>query len=241
MGNTLKFLLEYQEYIDNIENSNKDLYIYDEIKKRSKFDRLTLVEGLILTYPIDKSVNILKKRFPELDIQVETDGDIFIQGFTNKIDKYLPLITNIGYFISKITIDGKEWKIDFKNDDKPIAIYLEPKYDYEVPIPDKLYHASPIKFKDKILKFGLSPRSGNKLSKHPERIYLTDNLNNAIYFGNYLKNKENNDWYKNGYCIYSVNGKAISKLYSDINLREGGYYTLNNINPNDIKLIKEIL
>jgi hypothetical protein len=30
MGNTFKFTLEYKEYIDNIENSEKDNYIYNE-------------------------------------------------------------------------------------------------------------------------------------------------------------------------------------------------------------------
>ena len=34
-----------------------------------------------------------------------------------------------------------------------------------------------LKYKDKILKYGLSPRSGSKISNHPERIYLTDSLN----------------------------------------------------------------
>jgi hypothetical protein len=69
MGNTFKFILEYREYIDNIENPEKDNYIYNEILKRTKFDRLAIVEGLIHTHPIDKSVNILNRRFPELTIE----------------------------------------------------------------------------------------------------------------------------------------------------------------------------
>lgn len=153
MGN-FKFILEYNEYIKNIDNSNDDsnddLYIYNEIKKRTKFNRLTLTEGLIKTYPIDKSISILKKRFPELEIELEEDGEIFIKGFTDILSKYLPIITNIGYFISKLTIDGNEWIIDYDNDTKPIAIFIEPKYDYEVAIPNILFHASPLKFKDKI-------------------------------------------------------------------------------------------
>lgn len=242
MGNIFKFLFEYQEYIDNIENSNKDNYIYNEILRRSKFNRLALVEGLIYTYPIDKSVNILKKRFPELKITIENDGEIYIENQSaSKLEKYLPFITNIGYFVSKYTIDGQEWLKNYNNEIKPIAFILEAKYDYEVSIPDKLYHASPIRFKDKILKNGLSPKSGNKLSNHPERIYLTDNMINAISFGNYLRNEEDNQWYKNGYCIYSIEGRHITKLYSDVNFREGGFYTMNNIKPENIKLIKEFL
>lgn len=239
MGDNFKFILEYNEYLENIFNSDKDLYIYGEIKKRTKFGRLSLVEGLIYTCPVDKSINILRRRFPELDIEKEIDDEIFIQNLDNKLNKYLPLITNLGYFISKMTVDGNDWEIEYNDNSKPIAIYLEPKYDYEVSIPDILFHSSPLKLKDKILKYGLSPRSGNKLSKHPERIYLTDDINKAISFGNYLKSEENNEWYKNGYCVYSINGKCLTKLYSDINFREGGYYTMNNIGPNDIKLIKE--
>lgn len=241
MGNIFKFLFEYNDYIKNLHDNSKDLYIYEEIKKRTKFGRLTIVEGLIYTYPIDKSVKILKNRFPELDIEVEKDGDIFIQGLNDNLNKYIPFITNIGYFISKITIDGQEWEIKYKDDSKPIAMYLEPKYDYEVTIPDTLYHTSPLKFRNKILKYGLSPRSGSKISNHPERIYLTDDLNKSIIFGNYLKNEKDNQWYKKGYCIYEIDGESISKLYSDINFREGGYYTMDNISPNNITLVKETI
>ena len=241
MGNTFKFILEYEKYIDNIENSENDIYIYNEILKRTKFGRLAIVEGLIRTHPIEKSANILKRRFPELNIEVE-DGEIYIENQPlQKLEKYIPIITNLGYFISKLTINGQEWIKDFNNDTKPIAFVLESKYDYEVEIPESLYHASPIRFKDKIIKFGLTPKTGNKLSNHPERIYLTDDLNNAIDFGNYLRKEENSEWYKNGYCIYSIKGTGISKLYSDVNFRKGGFYTLNNIKSENIKFIEEFI
>jgi hypothetical protein len=242
MGNTFKFILEYKEYIDNIENSEKDNYIYSEILKRTKFGRLAIVEGLIHTHPIKKSVNVLKTRFPELSIDVEEDGEIYIENQPpQKLEKYLPIITNLGYFISKLTIDGQEWIKEYNSDTEPIAIILEAKYDYEVNIPETLYHASPIKFKHKIIKFGLTPKTGSKLSNHPERIYLTDNLNKCIDFGNYLKEEKDSEWYKNGYCIYSIKGIGITKLYSDINLRQNGFYTLNNIKSENIKLIKEFI
>jgi hypothetical protein len=238
MANTLKFLLEYKEYIDNIEKSSNDDYIYNEIKKRTKFGRLAIVEGLIHTQPVDKTVDILKRRFQELTIEVESDGEIYIENQPpQKLEKYLPLITNLGYFISKLTINGQEWIKEYDINIKPIAFIIEAKYDYEVEIPEILYHASPIKFKDKILKWGLTPKSGNKLSNHPERVYLTDSLEKAISFGEHLK-EEDNEWYKVGFCIYSIEGRGLSKLYSDVNFRQGGYYTLNNIKPENIKLIE---
>jgi hypothetical protein len=242
MGNTFNFILEYRDYIDNIENSDKDKYIYNEILKRTKFGSLSIVEGLIYTQPNDKSVSILKRRFPELKLEIEEDGEIFIENQPpHSLKKYLPIITNLGYFISKITKNGQEWIKEYDINSKPIGFVIEPKYDYQVEIPDILYHASPIKFKHKILKSGLTPKSGNKLSNHPERIYLTDDLNKAINFGNYLKDCENNQWYENGYCVYLVKGEGVSKLYSDVNFRQGGYYTMNNIKPENIKIIKEFV
>lgn len=240
MGNNFKFILEYQKYIENIFDIDDDIHIYSEIQKRTKFNSLTISEGLIFTQPIDKSINILRKRFSNIVIEKEIDGEISLSHLNDELGKYLPLITNLGYFISTLTIDGTEWIKDYNEKTKPLSILLEPKYDYEVNIPEKLYHASPLKYKDRILKNGLSPRSGNKLSKHPERIYLTDDLNNVNLFGNYLPN-EKSVWFKDGYCIYSIDTNDIDKLYSDINYREGGFYIMHGINRDNIKLIKEVI
>lgn len=236
MVDTLKFILEYGDYINDIENSKADNYIYNEIQKRTKFGKLTLTEGLIFTHPIVKSINILKKRFPELSIKNDTDGEIYIENQPpQRLEKYLPLITNLGYFISLITINGNDWIKEFDNETCPIAFYLEPKYDLKVLVPETLYHSSPIKFKDKISKIGFIPKTGNKISNHPERIYLTDDLNTAIAFGENIKNKT-----KSGYCIYKIDGECIDNLYSDINLRSGGFYTLQNISPNHFVLMREV-
>lgn len=229
MGNTFKFLLEYNEYIKNIEDSNLDEYIYDEILKRIKFNNLTITEGLIFTYPINKSINILKRRFPELIVELEEEGDIYIENQPpQSIEKYLPIITNLGYFISKYTIDGNNWLIDFDKNTTPVAFYLEPKYDYKVEVPEVLYHVSPSRYSKKISKIGFIPKTGNKQSNHPERIYLTNSLDVATSFGKNLKEP---------YCIYKIDGGCIKELYSDINLRDGGFYTLQNIKPDFFELI----
>lgn len=236
MGNTFKFILEYRDYISNIEKTDKDDYIYDEILKRTKFGKLSISEGLIFTHPVDKSTSILKRRFSELEVEIEEDGEIYIEiKQPSKIGKYLPIITNLGYFISLYTLDGSNWLKDYNNETEMIAFYLEPKYDIKVDIPSILYHVSPIRFKDKISKIGFIPKSGNKISSHPERIYLTDDLKTAISFGDNIKSETNS-----GYCIYKISGDCIENLYSDINLRNGGFYTLQNISPDNFELIKEI-
>jgi hypothetical protein len=237
VGNNMQFLIDYYQYIDNVDsNQLKDDLIYNEILKRTKFGRLAIVEGLIHTHPVDKSTNILKRRFPELTIEVENDGEIYIENQPpQKLVKYLPIITNLGYFISLATFDGEKWIKEYDNNSSPIAFYLEPKYDLKVTVPEILYHVSPIKFKDKISKIGFIPKTGNKKSNHPDRIYLTDDLNISIRFGENIKNET-----KNGYCIYKIDGKFIDNLYIDINLRDGGFYTLQNISPNSFQLIKEV-
>jgi hypothetical protein len=236
MGNTFKFILEYRDYISNIEKTDKDDYIYNEILKRTKFGKLSISEGLIFTHPVDKSTNVLKRRFSELKVEIEEDGEIYIEiEKPSKIGKYLPIITNLGYFISLYTLDGSNWLKYYNNDTEMIALYLEPKYDLKVDIPNILYHVSPVRFKDKISKIGFIPKTGNKISKHPERIYLTDDLKTAINFGDNIKSETNSE-----YCIYKISGDCIENLYSDINLRNGGFYTLQNIPPDKFELIKEI-
>lgn len=237
MGNKMLFLLNYRQYLENIDllTHDDDLSIYESFKQQSKNGYLVLTEGLIKTFPLEKSINIIKKRFPNLHIEIEKDGEIYIEGDMIELENYLPIFNNLGYFISTYTINGTDWLKDYNDNTKPSVLYLEPKYDIEIDnIPNTLYHASPLKFKNKIIKIGFIPKTGNKLSKHPERIYLTDNLKTATFFGENMKKEEG------GYCIWKINGKCVSKLYSDINLRDNGYYALNNIHPKCFELIKEI-
>lgn len=238
MGNKMSFLMDYNQYLKNIDilSEKDDISMYENFKQHSKNGYLVLTEGLIKTYPLEKSINIIKKRFPNLIIEIEKDGEIYVEGDMIELKNYIPLFNNLGYFISTYTINGTDWIKDYDDNTKPLAIYLEPKYDIEIDsIPNILYHASPLKFKEKILKIGFIPKTGNKISKHPDRIYLTDDLKTAIYFGENIK-KEQGD----GYCIWKIDGRCLSNLYSDINLRNNGYYTLGNISPIYFELIKEL-
>lgn len=242
------FILEYNEYINSIINysSSKytDEYIYEYMNKKQRNGVLTLNEGLIYSQPIDTTIKVLRNKFSELDIKkYEEDVDISIEGMNDKLKKYIPLINNLGYFISSAfngddMIDSSVLKKDDLHDITCSNIFIEPKYDHQVDIPKILYHASPLKFKDKILKTGLTPKSGSKLSYHPDRIYLSNNIESCVKFGDYLLNSTENQYYKNGYCVYVIKGEGIDKLYSDINMREVGFYTLNNIKKEFISLLK---
>ena len=241
------FLLEYNDYINSVMNYNKskysDEYIYEHMIKNQKNGVLPLNEGLIYSQSIDITIKILKNKFNELDIKKYEDGDISIESMNDKLKKYIPLINNLGYFISSAFKDDDSINISqLKKDDLEEVvcsnIFIEPKYDNQVNIPSILYHVSPLKFKDKILKNGLTSKSGSKLSYHPDRIYLSSDIQSCVKFGEYLSNSTENEYYKNGYCIYIIKGEGIDKLYSDINMREGGFYTLNNIKKEFISLFK---
>lgn len=128
-----------------------------------------------------------------------------------------------------------------------MGVCIEAKYDSIVdPIPKILFHASPLRFKDKISKLGFTPKTKNRISNHPERIYLSTNLQAVVNFGENMinddisdKDKNKNFDYNSGYCIYEINGAGIKNLYSDVNLRNSGFYTDHNIAPKYIKLIHE--
>ena len=243
MGNKMQFLLDYYQYINNIDNLNNsdDLDIYNKSLKQTKNNYIVLAEGLITTHPVNKSVNIIKKRFPNLIIEIEEDEEIYIEGDFGELSNYIPLFNNLGYFISTYTIDGQNWIKKFDEDTKPSALYLEAKYDIRIDIeniPNKLYHTSPPKFKNKILKNGLVLKSSNKISTHPDRIYLTDSLSTAEAFGINLR-KEDSGHFKDGFVIYLIDTESIRNLYSDVNLRNSGYYTTDNINKKYINIILE--
>jgi hypothetical protein len=98
------FLLEYTDYIKSILNFENpkytDEYIYNSYLRNQKEGKLLLKEGLIYSQPVDTTVEILKRKFSELIFKKYEDVDISIQGMDDKLGKYLPLINNLGYFVS---------------------------------------------------------------------------------------------------------------------------------------------
>lgn len=250
MSNKLKFLIEYQKYIESLEcisnrthtrtrngegeteEENDDIQIYEKMKHQR------LIEGLIHTYPSVNSANILQRRFKELCCTIEDDGEISILlRDPCFVEKYLPLINNLGYFISQMyDVENGTWIKGYDINIKTFKFDIEPKYDLEIlPLPDVLYHATENSNYVKINKIGLVPKSGNKLSSHPERIYLTDSLKMAKLFSNYIHSTYNKES-----IILEIDTIGLNmKLYSDLNMRDKGYYTLSNIPSRNIKIYEE--
>lgn len=134
-------------------------------------------------------------------------------------------------------------------------LVLEPKYDITyTPKSNILYHVTQDIYVDKILKKGLILRSDNVLSMHPERIYFTENIKDA---NTYIKSKTN--YYNqeisknvdiqigknmtrkmsdNVYVILQIDINNLNIIYYKDPNYSKGLYTLDNIPPNNITIVK---
>jgi len=131
-----------------------------------------------------------------------------------------------------------------------IKIICEPKFQISVNIPDKLYHVSDIKFKEKIFKIGLIPKSLGKNSNHPDRIYCSNSLKDCYKLINTfkLKNIKRTDGTK--YCIFEIDSQNLTtsnyknevekvQFFEDINFKEYGVFTYCNIHPKYLQIVDD--
>jgi len=145
-----------------------------------------------------------------------------------------------------------------KNNLINVSITFESKFDLiEKDIPIKLYHLSIQNYKKDILKYGLVPKSKSKLSSHDYdgRVYLTKNINHIktlipkmkLFYSmekadiiNNINNPKGKYKKDTNWIIFEIDTKLanIKKLYTDPNFING-YYYLENIPNNAIKIIEE--
>ncbi|MCK9415294.1 hypothetical protein M0Q97_01395 [Candidatus Dojkabacteria bacterium] len=154
------------------------------------------------------------------------------------------ILYNLKNMKNELIYDDKYLKNNYKNIEKVIITY-EPKYDIIEPnIPDKLYHLSIQEYKDNTLKYGLFPKSKNKQTKHLDRIFVCKYVDDCYLLiprmlNNYTytisKNKLNKINYK--WIIYEIDTKDLNiNLYKDPNYIDKGYYIIDNIKPEKIKI-----
>ena len=225
------------------------------IKLNTLLQDVKLYEGLIVTRTIGKSIEILKRwtvKNVGMEIKQNEDGDKILINFGKKlnnknIDNLFSWIDNLGWFISFYIINKfpmepvKFTDINALKEDNElytlIHMSLETKYAQEIGrgAHEIMYHISPLKYKYKIDKIGLIPKTLSKLSYHPERIYLSIDKDSAKRlipsFEELSKDKHNDGW-----IIYKVDITGLTdynngvRFFRDPNLPEG-IYTLSNIPP----------
>lgn len=119
---------------------------------------------------------------------------------------------------------------------KGTFIQVEPKYDVlEQHLPAFLYHVTPITKVDKILKLGLTPKSNNRLTKHPERVYVANSKDAAVTIAWQFKHLD-----KKEYALLKIDTSKLlrtTRFYWDANFMNFGgktplgLYTMSNIPP----------
>ncbi len=207
---------------------------------------LNLQEGLIKTTNIGKTLNILEKKYSSKFIFTKSKNSFYIKTFSTNINTLLKGIIKdadtLGWFPSFMETEkytGNWDKKYFKEGE--IKLRFEAKFDEEVVenVPSILYHITPTQNADKILSIGLVPKSRSKASYHPDRVYLSKDLEDIENLGEMFYQKTGiKNW-----TILKIETDIIPgdylKLYTDPNYKQG-YYTLNNIPPQAIEKVKEI-
>ena len=213
-------------------------------------EETSLNEGLLMTYPADKVVRYIQKKYNLDDDSVELhidDGEYIL--VSKKLDK------NMFDNVESVLKLGGYYQADENIDD-----YYTYEKIYEEDIFDKLkqsgeieylYHLTPSINDKKIQTKGLIPRSRNYRFKYPDRIYLLSNgdsrflklickelIKPILLFGTeFEKNKVKK------YSVYRIDFSKVEniKLYKDPNVRDfDSYFTMDNIRPEWIEKIDEI-
>ena len=206
----------------------------------------SIKEGLIRTYPIEKSKEYLIKLYGFDDSQVEIINDNGVEklrfilpdntNITSKVKKAMDLC---GYFCSV--------EKEYPYIDKWVYLNFEPKNQDDVNNyvrnMKEIYHVTQEKNIDKITKIGLTPRFKNPLFSYPERVYLfvEETPSDEIYgLTKQLKTVKNNT-YKHYLIVLNV-----EKIPDDVTFfldPNYGYciFTKDNIPPSAIKEIYEMI
>lgn len=228
-------------------------------------------EGLMSTYPYKVTVEKIKEYFGLSDnhirvsindINGEIKGiDILIPSIKENVKQMVKAMDYCGYFLSQTEnmedIPENEW----------VVLSFEPKFQNDITMDLSnnfrfLFHWTPTKHLDKILRNGLCPRSNNTFMNYPERIYFIASwdINDVVRKGKVLfyKAKDNDnclndeyDYIKDGirhtrYTLLKINTHSLNnniRFHADYNIRfhadynfSGCVYTKDNIPPSVINI-----
>jgi hypothetical protein len=230
------------------------------IKLKDLLLELALIEGLEKTCEINSAITNLNRMWT-LGHNIEydkIDGSIRMYiGEKIGVDELESIIRHInnflGYFPAHISTKRRSVGYSYIEASKLIggefAIYFDAKYNQEPSqndIPNTLYHISPSKHDKKILKIGLCPRHKDKMSAHPDRIYLALSLKAAaglLTNPPFLIDKDGNKI--NNFTIYKIDVLRLKndqnmKFYRDMMYANNGIYTHDNIPPQYLTIVKHI-
>ena len=145
----------------------------------------------------------------------------------------LKIIETSGYFIASMGMDKEgdpKNAFELLKNEQRVSLFIEPNYDEEMYIDNEyIYHATPKKYVEKILKYGLAPKTKNKRSFYPSRVYFSTNHKSNTWIKTQLESDTGEE-----FVTLKVKNFPGLRLYND--LRSGGVFTYQNIAPKYIEV-----
>ena len=140
----------------------------------------TLNEGLIHTYPFEKTLEYVKNYFQlddkQIGIRHGMNGSkvivVYVPVINNNVDEINKAFNLCGYFLSY----PKDEVLKMQNG-KWVSLQYEPKHTEKITSfvrwsEKAIYHITPLNKRKKIEKNGLTPKTNNELFNYPDRIYF---------------------------------------------------------------------
>lgn len=249
---TKKKLLEEFRFLREIERQEFPFYMgeaFDEFEEALYTANIKLMhEGLIKSYPMDFAID----RLFEFGVAGKNDkGTCILVGLKdpNRMQELLRKINILGYFVSQYKLLPKGKTRGFFNFEiyktfneipkdlnqyREIWVSAEPKFDRTIDTSKikHLYHLTEKIYLPNIYEKGLIPKSKKKKAYHPERIYITTNIDDLGYLiEDFTRGRNIND-----FVILEIDYEKAGRpiLYNDPNFMRLGYYIIDNITPNAI-------
>jgi len=215
-----------------------DMLREDEL---NTFNTDLIKEGLIKSWDYKDFIKFLDKSIYVVETPFSLTLKINRKHIDKKfIEKLYSLINRAGFYVANYEIDknvlrgkGKPNNIVLFGQYDMLVLDINKKFETELAgIPIFMYHVTEDVNLPRIEKYGLTPRSKNKIEEHPERIYLFSDIKSADYYKEDLVNR-----FKisiDSLITLKIDTRLVNsiKLYFDPKFGDtdfGAFYTLDNI------------
>ena len=184
-----------------------------QVKSTNNFEMFELLKTLPFIKYVDRPMG---RFFHSIDLDIVDESNI---------DDLTKILDSNNWYIER----GKSRSFTVTQ------IYID---DAKVAIPKILYHVTPSKNIDSILKYGLKPKSEDLRHKYPPRIYVADNTESLRALSTELKK-----WKGIGdYSIIKIYTNGLNmELYIDSTSAYKGHYYIQGIDKIPTKNIKLVI
>ena len=212
-----------------------------------------LYEGLIKSYSADVVSRYVMRYFSDDMVKARVrnrNGVEIVEVFIPKDERYLEAVKNVMEYPCGYTLA----RVGTRDDIQQMKLFFEPKFQKsingEISEHETLIHVSPYYNRDKIMKYGFSPKFKNDMFNYEGRIYFFSTLSkieNILALSTDIALAKDSEKTKNVFDFYYVspqelikNGKA--EFHRDSMTFDAiAYWTYDNIPPTCITNVKRFI